>query len=83
VARAFPAGRSLIIALREPCYPRRSRSDISLTRNPDFDNFRRFAQKRRSPLWKRRKSVLRIDFEDNPNASSGLDPKGPAQAEKP
>jgi hypothetical protein len=27
--------------------------------------------------------ALRIKFEDNPNASSGLDPKGSAQAENP
>jgi hypothetical protein len=81
VARAIVAGRSLIIALREPYYPQWFGSNLSLTWNPDFDSVGRFAPKRRSSLRKRRESALRIKFEDNPNASSGLDPKGPAQAE--
>jgi hypothetical protein len=61
----------LNFAQRELNYPPWFGRNPFLTRNPDFDNFGRFAQKRRKPLRKRRNPAMRTKFEDNLGASLG------------
>ena len=75
-------GQFLLVAVwnfaqRDRCYSQWFGDILYLTCNRYFDNFRRFAPKRRSLPYKQTKSALRIKFEDNPDFGSGLDPRVP------